>query len=154
MKKAEEDMRGEEGDFVLVQPGLFNYPGQKSEKPALLASRCSKCGTTFFPQRTVCRYCLDDSGMENVALSRRGVVYASTVIGIGSPSGIKAPYAFGYVDIPVDGVRVFALFKDADPEHIAPGQEVELVIESIATNSEQKQVMGYKFQAVSRRTVS
>ena len=137
--------------FVLVQPGLFDYPLKNGEKPVLLAARCSKCNTVFFPARTRCRHCGATEFMEEVSLHGRGVVYASTVVHVDSPSGIKAPYAFGYVDVPADGVRVFALFTSCDPALIRPGQEVELVIEPIGTSREQKPVIGYKYKPVAER---
>jgi uncharacterized OB-fold protein len=138
-------------DFVLVQPGLFDYPLKEGEKPFLLAARCSKCNAVFFPARTRCRHCGANDVMEEVRLPGRGVVYASTVVHVDSPSGIKAPYAFGYVDVPAAGVRVFALFTGCDPALIRPGQEVELVIEPIRTSHEQKQVIGYKYKPVRER---
>ncbi len=105
----------------------------------------------FFSAKDGCRHCLDSKGMREVKLSRRGVVYASALISVDSPAGIKAPYAFGYVDIPADGIRVFALFKGTDPALIAPGQEVELVIEPVATSHGQTPVVGYKYKPVRRR---
>ena len=38
--------------------------------------------------------------MEEIKLDRRGIIYACTVIHRNSPTGIIAPYAYGYVDIP------------------------------------------------------
>lgn len=151
MGKPQKKVRAETEDFVAVQPGLFDYPVKKGEKGRLLASRCRKCGATFFPRRTVCRHCLNEENMEGIRLSPRGVIYACTVVHVDSPSGVKAPYAFGYVDIPADNIRVFALFSSADRELIEPGQEVELVLEPIATNDEHKQVIGYKYRPLARR---
>jgi uncharacterized OB-fold protein len=89
--------------------------------------------------------------MEGIKLSSRGVIYTSTVVHVDSPSGIKAPYAFGYVDMPADNIRVFALFSSVDRDLIKPGQGVEVVIGPIGTNQENKQVIGYTYKPVRRR---
>ncbi len=154
MKKADTNASTEKPDSILVQDGLFDYPPQKNEESRLLASQCTKCGATFFPQRPVCRHCLDSEGMKIIELSPHGVIYASTVINVDSPSGIKAPYAFGYVDIAENNIRVFALFEDTDAALIAPGRAVEVVIKPIMTNREQQHVVGYKYRARQREIQS
>lgn len=134
--------------WSLVQEGLFDYP-LADGKPALLANRCINCGTTFFPKRVLCPTCFEEGDMEEVRLASRGTLYACTVIHRDSPAGIRAPYAYGYVEIPVDKVRVFALLTGSDPSSFHSGQEVELVIEPIKTDPEGRQVIGYKFKPVS-----
>lgn len=134
--------------WIPVQPGLFEYPVPDGQVPALLANRCTKCGKTFFPKRTLCPYCFDKGIMKDITLDRRGIIYACTVIHIPSPVGIKAPYAYGYVEIPANQVRVFALFTGDDPFLFTPGQEVELVLEPIRQDHQGKQIIGYKFKLV------
>jgi len=133
---------------VLVQAGLFNYPLTDGERPALKGNRCTQCGKTFFPQRAVCPECFVSGQMEETELERQGVVYASTVVRVSSPTGIKAPYAYGYVDLPADQLRVFALFTGADPGSFVPGREVEVVLEPIGKDTEGNTVIGYKFRPV------
>lgn len=87
--------------------------------------------------------------MVEMELEREGVIYASTVVRMSSPTGIKAPYAYGYVDLPASQLRVFALFTGAEPQSFVPGQEVELVLEPISTDAEGNTVIGYKFRPVS-----
>ena len=86
--------------WALVEEGLFEYPIADNQVPALLANRCTNCGKTFFPKRPLCPYCFDKGEMEEIKLDRRGIIYACTVIHRNSPTGIIAPYAYGYVDIP------------------------------------------------------
>ena len=140
---------GSSSSWILVQEGLFEYPLAKDGKPALLANRCMNCGITFFPKRFLCPTCFEQGGMEEVKLARRGTIYACTVIQRDSPTGITAPYAYGYVEIPANKVRVFALLTGSDPSSFHAGQEVELVVEPIRTDSEGKQIIGYKFKPVS-----
>jgi uncharacterized protein len=137
------------GSAVPVQEGLFNYPLMDGERPALKGNRCSHCGKNFFPKRAVCPECFISGHMEEIELERQGVVYASTVVRVSSPTGIKAPYAYGYVDLPANQLRVFALFTGADPGSFVPGRKVEVVLEPIGTDTEGNAVIAYKFRPVS-----
>jgi hypothetical protein len=133
-------------DWVLIQAGLFDYPVKEGQYPALLANRCTSCGKSFFPKRTLCPHCFEQGEMEDITLERRGVIYTCTVIHIPSPTGIQAPYAYGYVDIPANNIRVFALFTGADPYSFRSGQEVVLVLEPIKKEQQGQQIIGYKFK--------
>jgi len=135
--------------WALVEEGLFEYPIADNQVPALFANRCTNCRKTFFPKRPLCPYCFGKGKMEEIKLDRRGIIYACTVIHRNSPGGIIAPYVYGYVDIPVNKVRVFGLFTGSDPLSFVPGQEVELVVEPIKINHQGKQIIGYKFKPVS-----
>jgi uncharacterized OB-fold protein len=135
--------------WELVQERLFEYPLANDQGPALLANRCMNCGKAFFPRRPLCPYCFEKGKMEEIRLDRRGIIYASTVVRIPSPVGIKAPYAYGYVDIPANGVRVFALFTGDDPHSFTPGREVELVLEPLEIDRQGHKVIGYKFKPAS-----
>jgi hypothetical protein len=134
--------------WVPVQGGLFNYPVPAGQPPVLLGNRCKRCGKTFFPKRTLCTTCYDHGEMEDLDLDRRGVIYASTVVHIDSPAGIKAPYAYGYVDLPANQLRVFALFTGADPTAFAPGQEVEMVLEPLGTDRDGNKIVAHKFRPI------
>ena len=136
------------GNEVPVQAGLFNYPLTDGERPALKGNRCSHCGKNFFPKRAVCPNCFVSGHMDEIELERQGVVYASTVVRVSSPTGIKAPYAYGYVDLPANHLRVFALFTGADPGSFVPGRKVEVVLEPIGNDPEGNTVIGYKFKPV------
>ena len=133
--------------WIPVQSGLFEYPVEEGQLPALLANRCTNCGKSYFPKRVFCPQCFDKRTMEDITLDRRGIVYACTVVRVPSPVGIKAPYAYGYVDIPGNQVRVYALFTGRDPASFTPGQEVEVVLEPIRINDQGQEVIGYKFKA-------
>lgn len=134
--------------WVLVEPGLFEYPVPEGTKPALLGSHCKKCRRTFFPRRELCPDCFDEGEMEPKRLDSRGVIYSSTVVNIPSPAGIKPPYAYGYVDITADKIRIHSLLEGADPASLAPDKEVELVIGPIMVNKQGQQVIGYKFKPI------
>lgn len=131
---------------VPVAGGLFAFPPVPGEPPALWASRCQGCGARFFPRRAECPRCADGGRLVDTTLHARGTIYACTVARVRSPVGIEPPYAYGYVDIPADRVRVFALFTGATPESFAPGQEVELVLETVRRDEQGREVIGYKFR--------
>jgi uncharacterized OB-fold protein len=135
--------------WEMVQEGLFDYPLADGKKPALLANRCTKCGKTFFPKRNICPHCYEGGTLAEIHLDSRGIIYACTVVQIPSPVGIKAPYAYGYVEIPANQIRVFALFTGDDPYSFTPGREVELVVEPIRENHQGQKVIGYKFKPAS-----
>lgn len=132
--------------WIPVQAGLFDYPVPEGQQSVLLANQCKICGKIFFPKRTFCPACYDHGEMENISLDRRGVIYASTVVHIDSPSGIKAPYAFGYVDLPANQLRVFALFTGADLAKFTPGREVEMILEPLGIDRGGQKIVGYKFR--------
>ena len=134
--------------WTPVEPGLFEYPVPEGTTPALLGSKCTNCGRTFFPKRTLCPDCFDQGNMETKRLNPRGVIYSSTIVHIPSPVGLKPPYAYGYVDILEENIRVFALFEGNDPDSFTPGKEVELVIDSFVKNKLGQNVIGYKFKPV------
>ena len=134
---------------IPVQEGLFDFPPDKGQHPALLANSCRNCGKCFFPKRTFCPDCFEQGELDDIVLDRKGVIYAVTVVHISSPSGIKAPYAYGYVNIPANNIRVLAPFTGDSPNSFHAGMEVELVLEPIRTDSEGQHIIGYKFKPVS-----
>lgn len=137
----------ERAPWVPVQPGLFQYPPTPGEVPALLANCCMECGKVFFPKRRLCPACFSME-MENIRLRGGGVIYSATVVRISSPTGVKAPYAYGYVDMSDKAVRLFALFTGDQPETFLPGREVELVLGPVSVSSGGQEVIGYKFRPV------
>jgi len=139
--------------WVMVEANLFEYPVPKGKKPALFGSLCTKCDRVFFPQRELCPDCFEEGGMVMKRLDSKGVIYASTLVQIPSPAGIKPPYAYGYVDIPVDKIRIHALFDGTDLATLAPGTEVELVIGPFAVNKQGQNIIGYKYRPVQSRRV-
>lgn len=101
------------------------------ERSVLLGAYCSTCGKVFFPQRAVCPSCLEVGAMLERPLSRRGVVYASTVVRVPSSLGHQPPYAYGYVDLPEDKLRVMSRFTGSQPELFIPGTAVEITFETV-----------------------
>lgn len=126
-------------------PGLFEVPSDGVD-PALLASRCTKCGGYAFPARAICGSCGPNGQMESVKISGVGWIYSSTVAHVPSPTGLKPPYAYGYVDLVEVPLRVFALFTGADPDRFRPGMRVEMVLEALTAGRDGQERIAHKFR--------
>lgn len=123
-----------EGLFRVGEGGL----------PHLVGSRCRSCGYTAFPRRAICPSCLAQE-MEEVALSRRGVVDTFTVSRV-APPGFSAPYIQAFVLLP-EGPRVFSVLEAREGE-VEMGTPVELVIGKVAVDPQGNDLISYKFRPV------
>ena len=89
----------------------------------LSTTRCTVCRTTAWPPRGFCPQCAGDA-FEWVDLPDEGTIHAFTVQDTGLPAGFAGPRVFAIVK--VDGHRVFAIVRDADPARLRIGQPVRL----------------------------
>jgi uncharacterized OB-fold protein len=134
-----------ENRTVPLRKNLFEE--DKSGQVALLGSRCNKCASVFFPQKTYCDYC-QAGDLVPVRFGRRGRIHTFTIVRQASPE-FKVPYAIGRVDAD-EGVRVFSQILADDLEKIEIGQPVELVVDRLFNESDGTEVTGYKYQVVGR----
>tara|TARA_R110002049_G_scaffold129463_3_gene287285 strand:- start:104 stop:571 length:468 start_codon:yes stop_codon:yes gene_type:complete len=121
------------------------FESEAGGKVRLLVGHCSSCGAYSFPRRDVCQHCGPDAEIASASVEGGGHVYASTVVHVPSPVGIKSPYAYGYVDLDQIPLRVFGLFARADAEGLAPGTPVRLVTEALCQDSKRGELFTYKF---------
>src|SRR5438067_2416653 len=91
---------------IPLRDGLFMWPEDSDLPAALRASRCANCSTVWFPFMASCGACDAGGPVEEIALSRRGVVFEATTVRVAAP-GFTAPYDVGYVDLP-ERIRVFS----------------------------------------------
>ena len=127
--------QGAQQDGETVRGELRGAAGEQLfdvARKVLLGSSCAVCGATFFPQRQICPHCFDDGDISEIALDRDGLVYASTVVRVPSSLGHAPPYAYGYVDLAANGLRLIGRFSGAAPESFVPGTPVELDFEPVA----------------------
>jgi uncharacterized OB-fold protein len=89
----------------------------------LSTTRCTVCHRTAWPPRGFCVECVSDA-FEWVDLPAEGTIHAFTVQEAGLPTGFSGPRVFAVVK--VDGHRVFAVVRDADPATLAIGQRVRV----------------------------
>lgn len=119
--------------------------GEDGAALQLVTGRCRNCGAYSFPQREICAYCGPGPEMSRVTLSGDGVVYASTVVRVPSPVGIRSPYSYGYVDLDAAPLRVFALFGSQCLPPPQPGTRVRLVTEPLCSEKTGQVLFSHRF---------
>jgi uncharacterized OB-fold protein len=136
---------------VPVAEGIFTWP---SEDPQLIGSRCTACGIVTFPQQDSCPRCASPEMAEHL-LPRRGRLWAWTTQDFPPPSPPYAgptgdafvPFGVGYVELP-DEVKVETRLTEADPEALAQGMEMELVLVPFRTDDDGNEVVTFAFRPV------
>lgn len=133
-----------------IQAGLFTWP---ADAPQLLASKCSACGEVAFPRQATCPHCTADA-VEAIALSRRGKLWTYTIQRFPPPTppfvGDAAnfvPFGVGYVELP-EGIRIEARLTESDPQKLAIGMDMELVIERYDDDADGNERMIFAFRPV------
>jgi uncharacterized OB-fold protein len=134
---------------VPVAEGVFTWP---ADEPALIGSRCAACGIVTFPKQDSCPRC-SSTEMADHLLSRRGRLWAWTTQHFPPPSPPYAgpagsdfvPFGVGYVDLAGE-VKVEARLTEADPDALALGMEMELVLVPFRTDDEGNEVMTFAFR--------
>ncbi|HZT65009.1 MAG TPA: Zn-ribbon domain-containing OB-fold protein [Acidimicrobiales bacterium] len=127
--------------------GWFTEDG---EGPALLGTRCTTCGTVFFPKAGFfCRNpdC-DGSDFEEVRLSRRGTVWSYTDARYQPPppfvsaSDPYQPFAIAAVQLADENMVVLGQVASGfGLDDLRVGAEVELVVEPLFEDDESVQVI-------------
>jgi uncharacterized OB-fold protein len=112
------------------------------EKGKVMATRCRKCGTNYFPPRMDCPKCVG-SDIEWFEIKGNGRLVTYTIVNYG-PTGFEndAPYTLAIADF--DGVRVFGrLNKDIKESDIKPGMSLKVLPVKLPGDR-----IGYEFQKV------
>ena len=112
------------------------------EKGKVMATRCRRCGTKYFPPRMDCPKCVG-SDVEWFEIKGNGRLVTYTVVNYG-PTGFEddAPYTLAIADF--DGVRVFGrLSKGLKESDIKPGMELKILPVKLPGGR-----IGYEFQKV------
>lgn len=133
---------------IPVIDGLFDA----GEEVRLLGSKCSECGSVFFPRRGYCRNpaCSRDP-LVDVRLSRQGQLHTLTVQHYMGPAPFKLdpallPYTVVLVDLP-EGVRVMGMLKEGlDPEKLRIGMPMEVTAGRLYEREDGAEVIVWKFQ--------
>lgn len=97
------------------------------EQGKVMATRCVKCGTRYFPPKLDCPQCID-SEAEWFEITGNGKLLTHTVVQYG-PTGFEddIPYTLAIVDFG-DDLRVFGrLSKDIKESDIKSGMELKVV---------------------------
>lgn len=101
---------------------------------------CEDCGKYYFPKTFICHYC-GSKNVKEVPLAKKGKLtnYAISLIPL---PGFTPPYAFGYVALEKERIKVFGPlteYKDLDV-----GIEMELTFEKITWLG--KEMLIHKFR--------
>ena len=135
---------------VPIEPGFFTIPEAPAQAPRLLASRCRRCGETFFPRRQLCCACFSRD-LEPTEIGPGGTLYTYTYVRVpmfnrkGSGEG-EPGYGVGQVDLP-EGPRVQAVLSGAF-EDFRIGMEMELELEALRENADGQEVVIFRFRPV------
>ncbi len=117
-------------------PAVEGWFTTDEDSPALVGTRCQRCGSSFFPKETrLCRNpsCGGEGGdLEEVALSRRGTVWSATTNHYQPPPPYVAPdpfepYTVAAVELTDEQMVVLGQVAGDTAPHV--GDEVELVLD-------------------------
>lgn len=131
---------------AIIADGLFEL---HEDEPRLIGTRCTACGTLYFPQAPSCRNpdCREKT-IERAVLPARGVLVSYTVQRYQPPSLFRIddwqPYAIGLVDLG-DGLEVMGMLSGFALDEIAICARVRLVAEPLYADAERGAVLTYKF---------
>ncbi len=131
---------------VPVAQDLFR---EADDGVALVGTRCTGCGTHYFPKSLSCRNpACEAKAVEEVLLGRRGRLYSYTVQAYRPPALFRgepwAPYAIGLVELP-EGLRVMGLLTGIAQDDLRIDLPVELVVEPLYRDDAGRDVLTYKY---------
>jgi len=120
-------------------PAIEGWFRMDGKAPCLLGTRCTSCGTTFFPpERAFCRNPGCDGGeFESVELSRRGKLWSFTDNHYKPPAPYMSadpfePYAIAAVELDAERMVVLGqVVKGVGTDRLRAGMEMELVVETL-----------------------
>lgn len=136
---------------IPVADGLFTWP---SDEPRLIGGSCRSCGTTTFPRQGSCPRCTSRDIVEQL-LDREGLLWTYTIQGFRPKAPYIGPdefqpYGVGYVELPSQ-VMVESLLTENDPEQLAIGDAMELVIVPFRRDDDGNDVVTFAFRPVRGR---
>ena len=135
---------------VPVIPNLFTETPQGAR---LLGSKCTGCGTPYFPRSAACHNpACETPRIEDAAFGPHGTLWSFAVQYYAPPAPVKydepfAPFAIGVVDLP-EGLRVLGRLSVDDLKQIKIGMALELVIERLCGGTDGGEVTTWKFRPV------
>ena len=126
-------------------PAIEGWFTTDPERPALLGTRCTGCGTYAFPRASA--FCANpacpSTTFDEVELSRTGTVWSFTNSCYEppppyiSPTGEFEPYTLAAVELATEGIVVLGqLAGDTTVDDLAAGTPVELVIDTLYEDDE------------------
>lgn len=134
---------------VPIAEGLFSWP---AAQPALLCSRCARCGIASFPVSDSCMAC-SGQAVTVEELPNHGTLWTWTVqyfmpktpYNSGETPETFKPYGVGYVELP-GGVRVEGRLTESDPAKLHIGMPMDVVFEPYRTDEDGNEVISFFFK--------
>lgn len=117
------------------------------ERYQLMGSKCDKCNSYFFPQRTICPNCRTKGKIESVPMPRTGKIVSYSEVFVG-PQGFEneTPYFLALIEFD-NKARVLAQIVDSKKESVKTGAKVKKVFRKIMDeHAEGIIAYGYKFK--------
>lgn len=113
----------------------------------LIGSICNNCGTTYFPQRSVCPECRRKGDIHPMTFSGNGKIFSYSIINTPTDDfKLIAPYAVAIIELE-EGAKVTSQIIDCDPEDINIGDEVEMVFRKVTEDGKDGVISyGFKFK--------
>lgn len=113
----------------------------------LVAKRCKKCGTVYYPPVVKCK--CGSRELEDIELPKEGRLLEYTVLHqVGTDFLKQKPLIVGLVEL-TNGIRVTGQIVDVKLDKLAPGVKVEAVFRRVVVDGKHGLVMyGYKFRPV------
>lgn len=136
-------------EVVPAIEGLFTLD---LKAPQLIGSKCTSCGTYYFPQAfSCCNPECSEKKVEQALFSNRGKLWSFTVQYYPPPPPFKvqepfAPYGIGLVELP-EGIRIAGILTESDPKKLKVGMDVELLLEMMYEEGGKKAVV-WKFRPI------
>jgi uncharacterized OB-fold protein len=139
-----------------AKPAIEGWFTTDPDRPALLGSRCTTCGSRFFPRETyLCRNpdC-DGRELEEVELGRRGTIWSFTNTCYQPPPPYVPttdpfePFTLAAVELADDKMVVLGqLVPGITVEDLRAGMEVELVLGTLYEDDDHEYLI-WKWQPV------
>lgn len=119
--------------------------------PSLVGQQCRNCGEVYFAGSGGCTRCLSVE-LAPFDLGREGVLWSWTIQGFlpkppynsGETESDFKPYGVGYVEMP-SGIKVESRLTIADPEQLAIGMPMALVLIPYGKSAAGAPVFTYAF---------
>jgi uncharacterized OB-fold protein len=133
-----------------IADNLFTWP---AEEPQLIGSRCGDCGARTFPAQAECPRCTS-TAMAEVLLPRTGSLWTWTIQGFRPKSppykgddtvDTFEPFGVGYIDLGGE-LTVEARLTENDPDRLAIGADMELVVVPLYHEEDGTEVLTYAFR--------
>jgi uncharacterized protein len=131
-------------------PAIDGFFTMDFERPRLLGSRCTRCGTySFPPEQSYCKNpSCDGDELERVELSARGKLWSYSHNGYEPPAPYVSPtkpfepFAVAAVELEQEKMVVMGMVpKPFDHTSLRVGQEMELVLDTLFETDDERVVV-------------